>query len=1155
MGRLTDSQFKAVNLRDKNILVTASAGTGKTHAMIERVVELVMGRHSETIDGNVIQIEDEGKRVPAKRILLMTFTNAAAAEMKARLVDQLIDEFNKVNGMDESCKEKKRYILEQIDSIPMCDISTIHAFCANELNRYFHETGLNPDFDIADEEDEKAYLTEALNRTFEVLSDDCGFIDLRRVFSEKIKDARLEELIVDIHNYAYSMEEPLKWLDEICLSEYSDDFSKTKTCGYLISDIIAKADCLLDEIVELHSTMIAEGQGEYADWLKFAAGRMGYFADINSFEDLIKACKRMPADPVFSPSVKRNFSTKRTNMNKKIAAFYATYNLNKEFLNHEIISGQIKAGREFVCKVIQAVKVFSGIYSEIKQKDNKLTYSDLEQYMVKLIRNDEIAEDIRTRYDYILIDEYQDINYLQEYIITRISDGNNLFMVGDSKQSIYRFRQAVPEIFISKASRYCSTGKGHTLSFNHNFRSRKAILDYVNSIFSKVMTKDFGSIDYLNAAMLVTEPDDDAMYSKVNDYPPVSIITYKSRSRKTLEINKLYSVREDKEEQDFKTNADAESKIIYDEINKLIGTPYYDRKENKLKSINYSDIVIIFRSRSETAKKITRNLIDANLPINASNFIKEENSDEKSLLINLLRILDNLRQDIPLAAVMRSFFGKFTDDELVQIRLSSQDYTMNFHEILPKVKDKAIEAKINSFNAFLSKFRAKASYMSVFDLIREIIVITGYDRYILAHPDGERMYKGLMNFVYSLKDKSYAATVSKFLYHYDNFLKADRKETSESSADSITVSTMHGVKGLEYPVVIVAGSDSPMNHSDKTEYEMDNELGMAFLLYDCEERSKEKSIFYLVMEQRRKFKEKEDNLNLFYVVLTRAKNHLIITGRENKEGLKELFSPTDAVSFLDWAAVGKDFAYYRCIDCEDESKIAEEEIKAFAKEREIAYFSDKGDPLYKEVIKKMLSDDYLYKESTKTGIKYTVSAINKSAYREDIYVPSLFTDDSAAKGTVSHKFMEYIDFKCSTEEELEDELTRLIEEKTVTAEEVTSLDRNEILNCLNSDIIRYASQNKTHREKTFMLKLRADEIMDTPSTDEVLLQGTIDLIIEGRENIIVDYKRTGIENEKKIAEIYRKQLDLYAMAAEKIMGIKIHKKVIYLFGRNKTIEL
>jgi len=1150
MNKLTDSQYDAVNIRDRNILVAASAGTGKTYAMISRVLEIIMGR----CNVNGISKEEKAKRVPVNRILLMTYTVAASKEMKIRLNDFLIEELNKITGQDDESKEKRHYLTEQLDLVPLADISTIHAFAADKLKKYFQEVNLNPLFDIADEQDEAVYRKDAILKTFNELEKDERLQNLRELFSVKLKDDNLEKVIFDVYKYANCLENADEWLDGISMSQYTGDFEKTKVFDIYIKNIKSDADNLLKKMIE--TVFLAENSGDnkYAEWLKSVIPVIGEFVKIESLDDLIGLSRKPQVDTGTSPNLKKGTTIKeiKAALKARINSFYSD-NLLEGEVDRDTIINEVRKVGDIAGNVLFLVKRFSENYSKIKEKENKMTFQDLERAMAELLSKDEIAKELRSKYDYILIDEYQDINYLQEYIIGRISNGSNLFMVGDSKQSIYRFRQAVPEIFIDKADRYSRSDGGFTTSFNQNFRSRKAILDFVNGVFSNIMTAEFGKVDYRKSAMLVTDPDDDGRYSLCNQYPAVSVMTYKGVSRvKDNKVFDVYSVKEhDIDSEDEIKNAHIEADIIYREIMRLKGTRYYDPKESCDKIIGFSDIAILFQSRGSNSYAILDRLTDMKIPLNVSTFKKEDRSDEVRLLVNLLRVIDNFRQDIPLAAVMRSYFGKFSDDELVKIRLYDRDRNKFFHEVLDKVTESGLREKVDKLLNFIKKYRIKSSYMPVFELLREIIGETGFDRYILAHENGEMKYKGITDFIYSLKDKSYAGSISRFLFHFDSI--EDVQSSAQSSIggeEAVTVSTMHGVKGLEYPVVIFASASSHFLNKSK-EYVTDNELGLTFKFYDTEERTKKDNIVYAVMNRKRKFKEQEDRLNLLYVALTRAKNHLIITGKETKN-LECKIEPEKAGCYLDLIAYGINQENYFSFDPEDMGKTE----MPTGDVRKFAYFREKGNPLFVEEIKKMLKDDYSYKDSTLTGIKYSVSAINKSADREDVYVPSLFDEEGRLQGTAAHKVLQHIDFKCDTDEEINEEFARLLDEKIITEEEAAQTDKGEILKCLNSPVIRYAADRKILREQTFMLKLPANELLEgVNSTDEVLLQGTIDLIILGDENIIVDYKRTGVLDEEVIRNRYRRQLELYKIASERILDIKIDKTIIYLLGQNKEIEV
>lgn len=1146
MAEYTKSQLKAINIRDKNILVSASAGTGKTHAMIKRVVELIMGRRSEEINGETYIFQDENKRISIDRILLMTFTKAAAAEMKVRLHTELTRELHSCNQTDV-----KEYLIEQIDLIPMCNISTIDAFCANLLRSYFQELGISPLFEVADEDDDRSYQSDAIQI---VLEDDKykeQLDRLRLIFSDKMKDDNISNIIINIYKWAYSTENPEDWLKRVSISQYNKDIEDSTISELYFKGIRRDATIIVDEISKLHS--ISKDKEDYANWLVDVSEIFTRYSKVDNFKDLLK----IPITIAKAPQIRgdKSLGALKKALKNLIDEFFKRNNLIDNKYDRKQCNEDIQELRQVVKDVIDLTLTFSDQYSDNKLKDNKLTFNDLEHYTVKLLDNEDLKKEISDRFDYVLVDEYQDINHLQELIISRIAKSNNLFMVGDPKQSIYRFRQAIPEIFLDKEKEYSETGRGETASFTVNFRSRKAILDYVNLVFSRVMTQDFGEIDYARKAMLAPPKDLEHKYLAANNSPAVSVLTYKSISRMTgsKETLPIYSVREHNEINVDNSNAKIEARIIYNKIKELEGTYYYDIKTNTSNNkINYRDMAILFRNRSENNMMILDYLREWGIPLNDSTFIKSDTSKEIKLIINLLRVIDNDNIEIPLVSIMRSFFGGFSDQELVDIKLLSDDYNLPYYMLLDMVKEKSLKDKIKKFRDFIIRMRLKCNYMSVFDLLQEIIAETGFDRYCIAHITGEKLYDNLNNFIFSLKDKSYASSIGKYLHYYDNYIERVDSKSIESLMDAVTVSTMHGAKGLEYPVVFIANANTYFSNKNDKMFMIDRELGLCFLSYDTKEREKSKNIVYTVMDNLRKEKEMEDNLNLFYVSLTRAKNHLIITGSENKDGISCPRLPRYAKNFLEWAAYGINDNNYQCIDIEELDEIDNEILE----DKELIAYFNTASKDYLNKMKKVLDYKYPYINSTKYGIKYSVSAINKS--EDEIYVPelpSIRIEDRKAKGTLSHKVMEHIDLKAHSMIEIDDELNRLIKENILSQEELDTLDKNEIYKCLNSDIIRYASNNVALREKSFMLKIPASEIMDTDIKDEVLLQGTIDMLIQGKENILVDYKRTAIKDNNKIIDLYIRQIDLYTLAVERIMGIKIDKRIIYLFGRNEEIVL
>ncbi len=1140
MSRLTDSQNRAVYLRGESILVSASAGTGKTHAIIERILGLIIGEKGIDRLGN--STSNKMERVSIDNMVLMTFTDASAKEMKSRLSNALIKYRKTLDGSDE---DLIKFIDEQIDIVPLANICTIHSYCARLIRQYSHSIEISASFNIASEQELADYSVRALDNIFqdEALRDELNY--LRDIFSAKNRDDKLEKLITKISKYALSKENCVNWLDKVKnrYSLYSWNELFIPIFNRIIEDFYQRV-CDKNQVVEQNKNIINKGE----ELLNEARRLERYLDDMRcmssqEFDSIIR----------FKSNVFERYTSTKDLMGiakayiKIINDLYEQTYLDKYWENPDFYQEILVANDEFSKIIVSISSTYLKLLQSYKLINNQLSYSDLETYMVELLANEIIADDIRDRNKYVFIDEYQDTSSIQNYIVKSISRSDNLYMVGDVKQCIYKFRNAKPQNFRDMYEEYAKKdAEGLNISFNHNFRSRPQILEYINRIFSDVMTIDFGKVDYKEQAQLES-PDAiiDEMYSKENRYPAVSIITYED-SKTPILVEDDYDIISDLDDTPIERNLEAE--IIYNQIKKLVGskycrivdgTPVYD-------VIEYKDIAIITHKRNDAALAMVEELQRMGLDVDTSNFMKNDSKEAVELFINYLRIVDNSKQDISLIAIMRSFFGKFTDDELMVIRSLDYNISVPFYSLVHRIKGVIGEKVVTLFEQ-ISKYRQKASYLSIFELASELIAESGYDKYLLAQENGEYMLAQLNVFLQSIRGKSYANSISSLLHYYDN-CSEELAKVSAVQPNSIKVLTLHRVKGLEYPVIFFACNNNKFV-SNKESYVLSDE-GIAIKTFDKENRNIEKNWLFNIMNEYEKSEELEQNLYTFYVALTRAKNHLIITGKY----IKNMKSP----SFLKWAKQGINEDVFVL-----DAYMGEAMIEYQEKIDIVADYYKKPKPEYINALSNVLEYDYPHKLSTKIGIKYSVSEINRSVINIDedrgeslwgeYSSKATLDNDMRKRGIATHKIMEHIDYNCNSLADVELELERLVFENILDNEEVLLVNAMEIATCLQSDIMKYARVNNTYREQNFIYKTTPEKLFGIDCKDEVLVQGVIDLIICGKENIIVDFKRTSVYDDSVIIEKYSKQLELYAEAARSIMGLEIHKKIIYLLKQGRSI--
>ncbi|MDE5549451.1 MAG: UvrD-helicase domain-containing protein, partial [Clostridia bacterium] len=803
-------------------------------------------------------------------------------------------------------------------------------------------------------------------------------------------------------------------------------------------------------------------------------------------------------------------------------------------------------------------------------------------YAVKLLQDDGIAGEIANKYEYVCVDEYQDINAVQEYVLNRVSNGKNLFMVGDVKQSIYQFRMTDPQIFLTKYKAYkenCDLGSPHSL--NKNYRSSKEVIDFVNKVFNKIMTENFGGIDYRRESQLSLGNVD---YEEQHD-EPIRITSF-APDETDVELpvgeDGVYSVRDSLTLN--KESVYQEGVYIADVISSLVG-----KKQIQVTSpdggmvyrpIRFSDIALLCPKRSDGVEKIIGVLKSVGIPVDGGNILKDKFNPSVSLIIDFIKVLDNHRQDIPLVAMLTcKVFSSLTYADMAKIKreYKSEKFFCDAIEKYMNEKSDDISARLKDFFAMLDKYRFTASFMSVSALIRRILVDFDYRSYVLSGDGGESEYAGVERFIGKLEGKSYNASIAKFAQSadaVDDFGNVSSDLTAQG--DFVKTSTIHASKGLEYPIVFLIDVSKQVSMRDvvSSPVVFDKNFGFAIKDVDDMERCYDDS---LPVNLIKVFKTKdviEEYMRLFYVATTRARNKLFITATTSKKfGEKYVGKPK---SMWDWlnnvACADSDFMDKYCYYPEEDYDDIEE-----AESMDVARKS--VDKATLQEFANMLDYKYEYQDATKMLVKHTVTAINNEYYESHCESKRTYTNDSETlveilkngdeeerrdvmtssdEGIAYHRVLECIDYDCFTIADVESRLDNMVEDGLISKEQRDVVDANSILGCLQSEVMQSARKYPHYREKQFMLNLPADEIMPTSVKDKVLLQGTVDLFINGRaqggENILVDFKFSR-KSEKQIKERYRRQLELYATAIEECLGEKVDRKVIFILGRNIEVSV
>ena len=873
----TVEQQAVIDARNSNILVSAAAGSGKTTVLVERIIQRITGEKGIDID----------------RLLVVTFTKAAASQMKEKILvaiqKKLLEEPN------------NQHLQRQETLVHGAQIMTIDAFCQYVIRNNFNEIGLDPSYRVGDEGEMKLLRADVLE---ELLEEKYGegsedFYNCTEYFSTGNNDKKLESFILQLYDYAMSMPFPEEWLAErtkdyfISEDEFNDSFF-VKRCMKNAYEVIN--ECIARESLALSISNEPDGPYQYADLLTNEIERFEELAQkenlsFDEFRALLLniSFDRLPGKK--DPSV---------NLDKREAAKkHRTYakdrvdKLCKEYFAEDkaTIIAHMKLAEKPVETLADLAISFKAKFDEAKRERGIIDFGDMEHLALQiLVKKDEngvpqptnAAAQFREFYEEVMIDEYQDSNNVQELLLSAVSGEPigkyNRFMVGDVKQSIYKFRLARPEIFMEKMKNYDSRDEApmRKISLHNNFRSRREVLDGTNYIFEQIMGEDLGGVLY----------DKDAALRTGASYP--------EPLEKREFAPEILLVNADKCKAD--AGRELEARMTANRIESLMKDGHVTDDNGELRAVRYSDIVILLRAASGWDDIYKRVFEEKGIPAYVESRTGYFSATEVVTLLNVLNILNNPMQDIPLVSVMHSPIGGFTDEELACIKASDKGVEKtvldggSFFEILKRCaergENKELSDKINNFLAFLSEKREKAIYLPVDELLSDILETTNYYEYCAALPGGERRVANLNMLIEKAVD--YERTSFKGLFHFVRYIEqlakyeVDFGEAGvlDEHADVVRIMSIHKSKGLEFPIVFIAGMAKEFNYMDTNQAVVcDMDLGIGTHAIDLERRIKYRTLRKEVMDDCMKMDVLGEEMRILYVAMTRAKEKLIMTGQ------------------------------------------------------------------------------------------------------------------------------------------------------------------------------------------------------------------------------------------------------------------------------------
>jgi len=1111
---------KTAILEKGHVLVSASAGSGKTFTMINKIM--------------LALCED----VPLKDMIILVYNESVASELKEKLHDSL---YKLICSSDGDLKKK---LLDDLDSLPICHISTIHSFCKSLIKDNFDKIGISPTYKVLDEKEHKEYMQIAIDNVLQnyyTSGDDEVFDQVVDIFSKGRKEENLKDNIFKLFNLMYiqaNKEDFIKNVNECFEMNLNENKYSKKLLEYYQNMFKKYVDVLED----LSKNKMLDSAEKIKMTLFVYIDRLHDFIKDSSLKELVEDCKkgivdRIPGNYIrdkespeylYANYVKSYLAEIKDVLTKDSTGIVNIFDNDYIFEKKALIQNQT-----YVNKLIEIVLNFDKELKEIKLKDNALSFDDLLHYAAVILEEN---PSLVTDYKAVFVDEYQDVNPIQETIINQLIKGvDSSFLVGDVKQSIYAFRLADPQIFINRKELYVQNdGAGTPIFFNANFRSNKCVLNFVNEVFNSSMKIENADIDYEKEAQFnITNNNQDGGH--------VSIHFFKEKNLGKTPCNGVYDITNHVDSEVKIKGEETEGKFIAREIKSLVNHETIDGRP-----LEFGDIVLLFRSR-KGAKPILQAIKNQGIPVDESTFLEKDSSPERELM-NYLRVIDNPLQDIPLAGFLLSYFGGYTEEELYLIS-KIEDYGNLYNKFISySKKGDELAKKIKVTLEMLEEYRIKSSFKSVSELMSGIVSDYSYDAYLMK--DGEDSVYGLKAFIESVANKE-DVSLGKFV---ETYVEDTQKDIKTSNNGFVHVSTFHAYKGLESPVVFVCDVAKLFNNQENKSDLIEKGNGYIGLKYfDFLNRKKYKSLSFIGIENYCKQNAIKEEMRLFYVALTRAKKYMYITGSVNKDyetkfGKEPLIKGFN--SYIDFISLakfeGKLSIEEKYHDADEFDSVVETKIRPDYKVgvKEIA-----------DAIKEAQKYKYQNEKASNLQIKYSVTAL------DSIDEPVVSVYEEATKvGILYHKVMQHINLECTTLEDIKKNFEKLVEERYFSQEEMDSIDPTIIQKCLQSEVmLKTRDAYNIYREKGFMMYKPAKDILDDVDDfegvdDKVLVQGVVDLYIEGEQNIIVDFKYARFDNPKTLKK-YEKQLKLYKNAIESTNSAKIDRIVLYSFIEGKQHEV
>ncbi len=1125
--RWTTDQLQAIQA-EGNLIVSAAAGAGKTAVLTERIVSRVQ------------------TGVPIDALLVLTFTRAAANEMKTRIAARLNDLADR-----EENTEQMHYLRRQARNVDGSFISTIHAFCARVLRRHYHAVGLPAQSRTADEMESAALMETVRDELLTKLSIEEN-VDYRVLLSAFGSEQAAWDAVMTAFRFTRAQPDPDGWLDAAA-GNYGDEdalmrllndavvFSKhefslvidtVQAAKQTLSPDSAKVISVLDDdLTRYRALLLCKNYDEYREAL-------------SSIEYAVMRFPKGTADVEKQP-IK---DARQTGKDLKKAQTERFYCPQAEALE------RLRRSGEAVRALVNIVKQFEQAYAKDKRDANLQDYDDLEHLTLEALGHDAIAKEYRERFLWIAVDEYQDSNRVQEAILQRIARKDNLFFVGDVKQSIYRFRQAEPRLFLEKLNLF-SGDSGQRIDLKSNFRSSEEVLSAVNETFSCILSTESGEIEYDERAKLVC-----------GGTPPSGGAELHLLKKERADFG------EDEDALEDAADMEVEGRFIAERIHSMMERDMYtDGKSGETRRFHYSDFAVLLRTGMD-AQVLSQTLSQNGIPSYAQSSGGYFDAVEVQIFRNLLRIIDNRRQDIPLVSVLCSSIGAFTFEELATIRAAHKDGS--FFEAFSAYTERAdmLGSRARMFFEKLDAYRDESRLLSVEELIGKLLDETGFYEEMGAGFGGAQRQANLN----ALLDKAHAFEQSGARGVWNFLRQIDLAENTASigaahtvTADVVRILTIHKSKGLEFPVAFVAGLGKRFNLQDvRNALQLHAESGIALRFIDRggdgKPMMKRDTIARQIISQRAKIEQLGEEMRVLYVAMTRAKQRLIMTACVNKPEEKLETAPRNPTPWnvlkcsmpVSWLMMGPHRSlpitvHERETYLSGEANVEHRELPAAGWEE-------------LQAIEERLNWKYEFSDAMKLSAKAAVSRIGHEATDKPVFSEPAFLgkkQSAVFAGTATHAAMQYLPTVAEWGSgEIASYLSGLVQSGKLTQEQADVVDVGAVEWFLHASLFeRMKSSMRLERELTFSYAVNASILYEIDSEERVLLQGVMDAcFLENGEWVIVDYKTDRVrpgESAQQAAQKHKKQLELYALALQDLTKTNVKECVVVLLSHHEAVAI